>query len=1134
MNQFAESHDCLKDVEMQKSLPDTGEAKTKMLAEKTNAKVGQESIAQSVPKISSPLRAVLPVQSQHMDVTEASVMSQGPDLPSQAQVLAPAPLSKVWRPAETARAENAGRPLVRSVQSLDLKELGVDSLPSIWTLENLPGEQQLHLPSVCEPGKFVVDGHLKFDCSPQILKACSANFWTFGKEEIQDLPAPSDMPTLAMPEDLAHVLQGDAMSFVKVSAPWCSDEGNIDDLKKLVAETSEVCMEPGQPELKYQWDECSRSLAPLPETARISGDETWVKHNTGRCTVAFQEQGLDTHLSLLGDVPDECQAVSVGASLPKAADETCHYKPSPEEGMLTQQLETGSNFAWVAYRQKLPQLIPPLGGVEEPLPDLEKLQELLKKHEARLELKEKPLKAHDFGDDESKALELSLYRLLCSLHVILLLREDLKKNGVLHAIFNAMSAVAPKAKQTQFLSQIPVLVTAMMSCHDLLSSVPVQNLTAPSAIPREANGVDAGKARDLCEFVNCPGCQISGATVPMLRSLELPRIEGLKVLRRKAIEQNKRLVVLFASQSVLEAIAMTIGADLSGKAPREVVAVSATTPPSKCEAMLRSSATALIHESILSFAAAQHSSEIVAAWEVRRLLKQSLVVGYECLTLESSRVLLHFRLESERRDPDPGSACSESQKRGCELSAVQPVSPQKGSYCDARAVADPLLDPPLELAHMPHMPEGKGTLIVGAHLLEQQDLLRGLEAGGLQIVEREVLAETEPDLLLGPRVCCFLRSAHVISRQRRNLCDRIAAALSVFEEVILILVMETQSPQEQELCEGLLQALRAQGSNSLRASTVQSQGLVQLLLQETLSTFASGRGFLCQLEETERDELPILAALPGLNVALAEDLLSQMSFAQVLQKGAVAVADALGLQLPEHIIRKLQDAIIAKRPAAAAAGPERRLYGFAGRDAHFFETQQFQPGKRRAGEDLDREIQTPPAQRCPAVVNCDRELLLTPPNRIMAPARHARQVTPAGDKDHVRCIFPEAQEIATKRYPQQSHGMREEDLQRSRYEKDEKHLRVPNSIPSLPQKRLYSQDLERAEQEHFRSLEFANSHQKYHLNQNQPLNSRAGLRGVLVNRPALTRGSLFGSLSGDSRPLNSNFRRPAGFRNWMG
>lgn len=32
-----------------------------------------------------------------------------------------------------------------------------------------------------------------------------------------------------------------------------------------------------------------------------------------------------------------------------------------------------------------------------------------------------------------------------------------------------------------------------------------------------------------------------------------------------------------------------------------------------------------------------------------------------------------------------------------------------------------------------------------------------------------------------------------------------------------------------------------------------------------------------------------------------------------------------GLQLPEHIIRKLQDAIIAKRPAAAAAG---RVFGW--------------------------------------------------------------------------------------------------------------------------------------------------------------------------------------------------------------
>lgn len=45
------------------------------------------------------------------------------------------------------------------------------------------------------------------------------------------------------------------------------------------------------------------------------------------------------------------------------------------------------------------------------------------------------------------------------------------------------------------------------------------------------------------------------------------------------------------------------------------------------------------------------------------------------------------------------------------------------------------------------------------------------KAVGLRIVEREVLAEMAPDFLLGPRVCCFLRSANVVSKQRRDLCE---------------------------------------------------------------------------------------------------------------------------------------------------------------------------------------------------------------------------------------------------------------------------------------------------------------------------------------------------------------------------
>ncbi len=48
-------------------------------------------------------------------------------------------------------------------------------------------------------------------------------------------------------------------------------------------------------------------------------------------------------------------------------------------------------------------------------------------------------------------------------------------------------------------------------------------------------------------------------------------------------------------------------------------------------------------------------------------------------------------------------------------------------------------------------------------------------------------------------------------------------------------------------------------------------------------------------QETEKDDLPTLAALPGLTVALAEDLLSEMSFAEVIKMGAAAVAHSLGL-----------------------------------------------------------------------------------------------------------------------------------------------------------------------------------------------------------------------------------------------
>ena len=49
----------------------------------------------------------------------------------------------------------------------------------------------------------------------KLWQACKVNFWTLGKEEVQDLPVPSDMPRMVVPECFASLFHGDAVSFVK-------------------------------------------------------------------------------------------------------------------------------------------------------------------------------------------------------------------------------------------------------------------------------------------------------------------------------------------------------------------------------------------------------------------------------------------------------------------------------------------------------------------------------------------------------------------------------------------------------------------------------------------------------------------------------------------------------------------------------------------------------------------------------------------------------------------------------------------------------------------------------------------------------------------------------------------------------
>eukprot|EP00438_Fugacium_kawagutii_P026536 Skav209495 [mRNA] locus=scaffold1892:309981:310985:+ [translate_table: standard] len=170
INQLAESHD-FKEFEMQRCQPDVLMEETGAMTSvvKTDTTMNHESIAPNMPEIteiSSPVAvpvlddpgtesaADLPLKERDQALGDARMAMHRPPV-----------LSKVWQAKSIPGAANAhnaqGTEAERlSVRSLDLKELGVDSLPCIWTLESLPGEPLLSLPSSSEPSRrFVVDGH---------------------------------------------------------------------------------------------------------------------------------------------------------------------------------------------------------------------------------------------------------------------------------------------------------------------------------------------------------------------------------------------------------------------------------------------------------------------------------------------------------------------------------------------------------------------------------------------------------------------------------------------------------------------------------------------------------------------------------------------------------------------------------------------------------------------------------------------------------------------------------------------------------------------------------------------------------------------------------------------------------------
>ncbi|CAE7588756.1 unnamed protein product [Symbiodinium sp. CCMP2592] len=913
-------------------------------------------------------------------LTESSAVK--PQIAASASALQPGThLSEGWK-------ADASHPL--ALCSLDLAMMGVASLPSIWELTGLNDVESSAFPELTagatEAPEFLEEGHLRFQCSPSVTEACLASCKSlpFQDEEIPEmkLPEESQLTGLKMPDELTSLFAGETLAFPKALPIWPTEGLKGETLEERVRR----CAPTTAPTIEGNWMQstCASQLARwLGSTAWESeelANPSWLK------AAVFKESSIVAHARRLSEPDDPC-AAAVAVPAAAAATDTAEvftYTASSQEESLARQLESGASLAWLAYRNKLPELNPPLAegilaelGAE--VPSLVDIRRLLAEHSAR--------EGRSDGKENAQQ-EAALYRLLFALHVIVLLRQQLKESGLLQTLFSAVAAVAKAQVPTVLLRPNVFATKSLMMCHDVLRAAQGMQVTKPP------------QANDLCVFVGCPGCHVP---VAALAALEAPRVEALKVLRRRAIEQQRRLVVVFASQKLLEAIAAIIGADCSGKvaSKAEVVAVAALTPPMKCEQLLRRSATALVHETALIFhgkvATIEQSAEIVAAWEVRNLMKKSLVVAYHKLLLDAVRSLVHFRLEPQVL-PAPAAP---STAEGVATTAAGPFpapapAPEEEENGGGQGTA-------AELNSAPGGPEGheqysaaaeecRPSVIVGAHLLGMQDLLRDLEARGLRLLEREVLADTAPDLILGPRFGVFLRSLHVISSQQQELCERLQQSFTSFDEVLLILVSELDAPQDSAWKEFAASVQKAGRGRALRTSLVHPEGLVNLIVQEAVRAMHSGRALAASLKESEDDELSFVASLPGLNVALAE------AAGAVWKRGARALAEAAGLQLPAAVMEELQAAIQAKLQKSAGVDggsgfSQRGLPDFiaAARDSE--KCQQWRPKEPqhpRRGPDTweeEEELRTPMQPQTAAARSREAEEPMTPPDRILAPAR---------------------------------------------------------------------------------------------------------------------------------------------------
>eukprot|EP00439_Symbiodinium_sp_Y106_P071969 s43_g13.t1 len=354
-----------------------------------------------------------------------------------------------------------------------------------------------------EAPEFLEEGHLRFQCPPSVTEECLASCKTlpFQDEEIPEMKLPEEsqltgvgavLRRLKMPDELASLFAGETLAFPKALPLWPSEGLKGETLEERVRR----CAPTTAPTIEGKWMRQSTSASQM---ARWLGSTAWESEELADPSwlkaAVFKESSIVAHARRLSEPDDPC-AAAVAVPATAAATDTAEvftYTASSQEESLARQLESGASLAWLAYRNKLPELNPPLAegilaelGAE--VPSLADIRRLLAEHSVR---------EGRADGKEGAQLEAALYRLLFALHVIVLLRQQLKESGLLQTLFRAyLRGLRAKAQVPTVLLRPNVFATkSLMMCHDLLRAAQGIQVARPS------------QANDLCVFVGCPGSE---------------------------------------------------------------------------------------------------------------------------------------------------------------------------------------------------------------------------------------------------------------------------------------------------------------------------------------------------------------------------------------------------------------------------------------------------------------------------------------------------------------------------------------------------------------------------------------------------------------------------------------------------